>query len=356
MTDTSFWVGRRVFLTGHTGFKGSWLSLWLNRLGANVVGYSLESPTNPSLFIDANISSVLERSIVGDICNAIELSKAMQDASPEIVIHMAAQSLVRESYNTPLETFNTNVMGTVNLLEAVRKTSSVKAVLNITSDKCYENKETDDAYHENNRMGGYDPYSSSKGCAELISSAYRKSFLNHEGIALATARAGNVIGGGDWASDRVVPDAIRAFMNNKKLVIRSPLSTRPWQHVLEPLSGYLKLCERMISNHEKFSEGWNFGPEDHSIEPVSTLVDILVDYWGGDAQWIQSIDSHPYEAKILKLDSTKARIELEWQQRWNLKNSLNETVMWYKEWQKNKDMKAFSLNQIKKYEKERLSK
>ena len=356
MNNSYFWAGRRVFLTGHTGFKGSWMSLWLNSLGANVVGYSLASPTNPSLFVDANVAGVLERNIFGDVCNAAELTKAMQDASPEIVIHMAAQSLVSESYIAPSKTFNTNVMGTVNLFEAVRKTLSVKAVLNVTSDKCYENKETDHAYHEKDRIGGHDPYSSSKGCSELISSAYHKSFLSNEGIALATARAGNVIGGGDWASNRIIPDAMRAFMANKKLVIRNPLSTRPWQHVLEPLAGYLKLCENMINNPENFSKGWNFGPEDNSIEPVSTLVDILVDCWGGDAKWIKSNDLHPHEAKILKLDSTKAKTELEWQPRWGLKKSLNETVVWYKEWQKNKDMSIFSLNQIKKYEKELLIK
>jgi CDP-glucose 4,6-dehydratase len=348
--NASFWAGRRVFLTGHTGFKGSWLSLWLNKLGANVVGYSLESPTEPSLFKDANVSHVLERSIFGDVCNAVELSKAMKESSPEIVIHMAAQSLVGESYIDPFKTYNTNVMGTVNLLEAVRKTPSVKVVLNVTSDKCYENIETDQPYKENNRMGGYDPYSSSKGCAELISSAYRKSFFKSEGIALATARAGNVIGGGDWASNRIIPDAMRAFMNNKKLEIRSPLSIRPWQHVLEPLSGYLRLCESMLNNPEKFSEGWNFGPEEDSVESVGTLVDILVDYWGDSAEWIKSKDIHPYESKILKLDSKKANIELEWSSRWGLKSALYETVLWYKEWQKGHDINSFTINQIKKYE------
>jgi CDP-glucose 4,6-dehydratase len=348
--NASFWHGRRVFLTGHTGFKGSWLSLWLHNLGANVTGFSLESPTNPCLFKDANVSSILERNILGNVCNASKLAKAMQDSSPEIVIHMAAQSLVQESYVAPYETFNTNVMGTVNLLEAVRKTPSVKVVLNVTSDKCYENIETDQAYKENNRMGGYDPYSSSKGCAELISSAYRKSFLNSEGIALATARAGNVIGGGDWASNRIIPDAIRAFTNNKKLEIRSPLSTRPWQHVLEPLSGYLRLCESMLNNPEKYSEGWNFGPGNDSVESVATLVDILVDCWGEGVGWFKSSDLHPHEAKILKLDSKKAKNELGWTSRWTLKIALNETALWYKQWQKGKDMNTFTINQIKKYE------
>ena len=316
----------------------------------------MQAQQNLLFFKEANVSSVLERNIFGDVCNAVELAKAMQEASPEVVIHMAAQSLVSESYIAPFETYNTNVMGTVNLLEAVRKTSTVKVVLNVTSDKCYENKERDWAYHENNRMGGCDPYSSSKGCAELISSAYRKSFLNQEGIALATARAGNVIGGGDWATNRIIPDAMRAFMRNKKLSIRNPSSTRPWQHVLEPLSGYLKLCENMMNDPEKFSEGWNFGPDNDSIESVFALVDILVKYWGGDAEWIQSKESHPNEAKILKLDSSKAKIELEWSPSWDLKYALNETVLWYKEWGKGKDMNAFSLNQIKKYEKEQLSK
>jgi len=348
--DESFWNGRRVFLTGHTGFKGSWLSLWLHRLGADVIGYSLESPTNPSIFKDANVSTILERDIYGNVCNTTDLSKAMQDSAPEIVIHMAAQSIVRKSYDFPYETLNTNIMGTVSLFEAVRKTPSVKAVLNVTSDKCYENIETEKAYEENSPMGGYDPYSSSKGCSELISSAYRKSFFNSEGIALATVRAGNVIGGGDWASNRIIPDAIRAFMSNKKLEIRSPLSIRPWQHVLEPLSGYLKLCENMMKHPKKYSQGWNFGPEDNNVQSVSTLVSILGNYWGEGAQWIESKDLHPHEAKILKLDSSKAKLELEWSPRWNLEIALHETVMWYKEWQNGKNVISFSLNQIKKYE------
>ena len=245
MIDTAFWKGRKVFLTGHTGFKGSWLSLWLNQLGAEVTGYALDIPTKPSIFDDAEINTVIEKSITGDIRDIELLTNAMQQAEPEIVIHMAAQSLVRDSYVDPVGTYATNVMGTVNMLEAVRNIASAKAVLNITTDKCYENKEWIWGYREHEPMGGHDPYSSSKGCAELVSAAYRKSFLHDASIALATARAGNVIGGGDWAKDRIVPDAMRAFIKNEPLLVRNPTATRPWQHVLEPLAGYLMLSQNL---------------------------------------------------------------------------------------------------------------
>ena len=259
--DPIFWKGRKVFITGHTGFKGSWISLWLEQLGAKVTGYALEAPTNPSMFHIVKVEKTLVDSMHGDIRDTATLTIAMLEAEPEIVIHMAAQSLVRDSYSDPVGTYSTNVMGTVNLLEAVRKTPSVKAVLNITSDKCYENKEWIWGYRENEAMGGHDPYSNSKGCAELVSSAYRRSFLQDAGIALATARAGNVIGGGDWAKDRIVPDAISAFIENKPLIVRNPMAIRPWQHVLEPLSGYLMLCQQLINQPEDYAEGLEFWPQ-----------------------------------------------------------------------------------------------
>ena len=353
--DTSFWNGRRVFLTGHTGFKGSWLSLWLNKLGAQVTGYALEPPTKPSIFEDANVLQYVERSVFGDICSADELCQAMQDSAPEIVIHMAAQPLVRDSYIDPVGTYNTNVMGVVNLLESVRHTSTVKAVLNITTDKCYENREWVWGYRENEPMGGHDPYSSSKGCAELVSSAYRQSFLLEKGIALATARAGNVIGGGDWAKDRIVPDAMRAFIRKNKLLIRNPIATRPWQHVLEPLSGYLMLCQQLIEQPEHFSGGWNFGPNDEDAKPVSTLADIMVNSWGDGVDWGSNEGMHPHEAIFLKLDCSKAKMQLKWNPIWNLKRSLDETVLWYKAWVNQADMDEFTLNQIETYHKEHLA-
>lgn len=356
VTNSSFWSGRRVFLTGHTGFKGSWLSLWLGKLGAHVVGYALKPPSEPSLFKDANVFQVMERSVFGDICNASELCKTIQQAAPEIVIHMAAQSLVHDSYINPVQTYNTNVMGTVNLLEAVRNTPTVKAVLNITSDKCYENRERSSGYSENEAMGGHDPYSSSKGCAELVSSAYRNSFLQKEGIALATARAGNIIGGGDWAKYRIVPDAIRAFTGKKKLLVRNPHAIRPWQNVLEPLSGYLLLCEYLIKKPEDFATGWNFGPDDENVKSVSKLADIMVSSWGDNVEWTLDEEPYPHEAEILKLDCTKAKTKLNWNPIWSLERALKETVLWYKAWNNASNMNDFTLRQIETYEKEHLVK
>lgn len=354
--DSSFWQNRKVFITGHTGFKGSWLSLWLKQLGANVTGYSLEPPTNPSIFESAKVDTVIEKSIIGDIRDAGLLTNSMHQAKPEIIIHMAAQSLVRDSYIDPVGTYTTNVMGTINILEVARNTPSVKAILNITTDKCYENKEWFWGYRENEPMGGHDPYSSSKACAELVSSAYRNSFLINEGIALATARAGNVIGGGDWAKDRIVPDAMRAFMNNEPLMIRNPKATRPWQHVLEPLSGYLMLCQQLIENPESFSAAWNFGPNDEDAQPVSILVDIITNSWGEDAGWEVDKNAHPHEARYLKLDCSKARNLLKWKPIWRLERALDETVQWYKACHQNKDMYEFTINKIKLYQEERLVK
>ena len=352
MIDPIFWKGRKVFITGHTGFKGSWISLWLGQLGAKVTGYALEAPTNPSIFQITKVDKVLVNSIHGDMRDAATLTNAMLDAEPEIVIHMAAQSLVRDSYTDPVGTYSTNVMGAVNLLEAVRKTPSINAVLNITSDKCYENKGWIWGYRENEAMGGHDPYSSSKGCAELVSLAYRRSFLQEAGIALATARAGNVIGGGDWAKDRIVPDAISAFIENKPLIIRNPMAIRPWQHVLEPLSGYLTLCQQLINHPEEYAEGWNFGPNDEDAEPVSILADTMVRLWGNNAQWLLDEGEHPHEAHYLKLDCSMAKTLLKWKPIWGLGHALDETVKWYKSWHNKKDMCEFTLRQIESYQQE----
>ena len=350
--NEAFWRGKKVFLTGHTGFKGSWLSLWLYQLGAKVTGFALDAPTRPSIFEDTKVNEAIEKSVIGDIRDAGLFMAAIKNAEPEIIIHMAAQPLVRESYIDPVGTYATNVMGTVNMLEAARKTPSVKVVLNITTDKCYENNEWVWGYRENESMGGYDPYSSSKGCAELVSSAYRKSFLQEKGIALATARAGNVIGGGDWASDRIVPDAMRAFMENKTLMVRNPLATRPWQHVLEPLSAYLLLCQKLFEQPIRFSEGWNFGPNDEDVQPVSNLADIMVKSWGGNVEWKVDDSNHPHEAQYLKLDCSKAKNLLKWKPIWCLERSLDETVQWYKAWHQDKNMGEFTMNQIKVYQKE----
>ena len=352
MIDPSFWNGRRVLITGHTGFKGGWLSLWLNQLGAKVTGYAIDPPNNPSFFQEANVNSSLQESIHGDIRDAEKFTKVMIEISPEIVIHLAAQSLVKESYDNPVSTYSTNIMGTVNLFEAIRKTPSVKVVLNITTDKCYENIETNIGYTELDRMGGYDPYSSSKGCSELISSAYRQSFFQNKGVALASARAGNVIGGGDWAKDRIIPDAIRSFLSKNPLLVRNPIATRPWQHVLEPLSGYILLCQQLMKSPKIFSEGWNFGPSSEDEASVSKLADIITKIWGDGSSWKLDKDFHPHEAQLLQLDCSKANNKLGWIPFWHLDRTLIETIEWYKAWSCNKDMHQFSINQIESYQKE----
>ena len=353
--DTSFWQGRKVFLTGHTGFKGSWMSLWLKQLGAEVTGYALSAPTSPSLFHDADVEQSLKGHIQGDINDLNLLTKSMQLFQPEIVIHMAAQSLVRDSYINPVNTYKTNVIGTVNLFESIRKTSSVKVILNITTDKCYENKEWPWGYRENDHMGGHDPYSSSKACSELVSSAYRRSFFQESGIALATARAGNVIGGGDWAVDRIVPDAMRAFMSSKSLLVRNPKAVRPWQHVLEPLSGYLLLCQKLLNNPKDYANAWNFGPTDKDTQPVSFLADIMMHSWGNSAKWHEDDSSHPHEAFYLKLDCSKVRTVLKFEPIWGLERALDETVKWYKAWHNQEDINEFTLRQIELYQRERMS-
>lgn len=348
--NDAFWRGRKVFLTGHTGFKGSWLSLWLQRLGAQVTGYALQPPTTPSLFEVANVSQGMT-SVIGDIRDAEALGRALLDAGPEIVIHMAAQPLVRRSYVDPIETYSTNVMGTVHLLEAVRRTPSVRAVVNVTSDKCYENREWVWGYRENEAMGGFDPYSNSKGCAELVTAAYRNSFFPPaarpgHGVALASARAGNVIGGGDWAEDRLIPDILRAIEANRPVVIRSPHAIRPWQHVLEPLSGYLQLAQALHEQGAAYAEGWNFGPDDEDARPVQWIVERLTEQWGGGASWQLDGGDHPHEAHYLKLDCSKAKMRLDWQPRWHLAQALEQIVAWQRAWLAGDDMREFSSRQI----------
>lgn len=348
--NPEFWRGKRVFMTGHTGFKGSWLSLWLQQLNADLTGYALSPPTSPNLFEVAHVAAGM-RSIIGDIRDPQALKQAMRDARPDIVIHMAAQPLVRFSYQAPVETFATNVMGTVHMLEAVRHCDSVKAVVNITTDKCYENQEWVWSYRENEPMGGHDPYSSSKACAELVSAAYRKSFLQDAGIALATARAGNVIGGGDWAVDRLVPDILRSLEKRQAVQIRNPNAIRPWQHVLEPLSGYLVLAENLHDKDQMYADGWNFGPNDEDACSVKWIVEHLCDAWGEGASWELQPGNHPHEASYLKLDSSKAQRYLGWTSRWSLDTALGQITDWHQAWMSGLDMRTKTLQQIQNYTK-----
>jgi len=348
-----FWRGKRVFLTGHTGFKGSWLSLWLQSLSAELTGFSLPPPSTPSLFEQARVADGM-RSIIGDIRDPLALREALASSRAEVVIHMAAQPLVRESYKNPSETYSTNVMGVVNLFEAVRASKGIRTVLNITTDKCYENREWAWGYRENEAMGGYDPYSSSKGCAELVTAAYRASFFNpsnyaEHGVAVATARAGNVIGGGDWAMDRLVPDIIKSFSLGEPALIRSPYAIRPWQHVLEPLRGYLLLSEKLYTDGPKYSEAWNFGPNDADAKPVSWIVTHLVDLWGEGGTWTIDNGPHAHEAHFLKLDISKARSYLSWEPKLSLAQALDYIVEWNKEFEKGGCACDLTLRQIQRY-------
>ncbi|MBK7137199.1 MAG: CDP-glucose 4,6-dehydratase [Rhodocyclales bacterium] len=349
VVNPAFWRGRRVFLTGHTGFKGGWLSLWLAELGAEVHGYALAPPTEPNLFTTAGVEKRLAASTLADIRDAAKLEQAMQAARPEVVLHLAAQPLVRQSYAEPVETFAVNVMGTVNLLEAVRRTPGVKAVVNVTTDKCYENREWVWPYRENEALGGHDPYSSSKACSELVTAAWRRSFLDAAGVQLASARAGNVIGGGDWAADRLLPDFLRSLDAGKPLVVRSPQATRPWQHVLEPLSGYRMLAERLCTEGAAFTEAWNFGPDEADTRPVQWIVEALCARMPG-AAWQRDASPQPHEAHTLRLDSAKAHARLGWQPRWNLQRALEATLDWHQAWKAGTDMADFSLRQIRAYE------
>ena len=351
--DRTFWSGKTVLLTGHTGFKGSWLSLWLQQLGAQVVGYALPPPTDPGLFFAANVAHGMT-SIEGDVRDQSALTAIFEKYRPGIVIHMAAQSLVRHSYANPVETYATNVMGTVNVLEAARLCSGVRAIINVTSDKCYENREWIWGYRENEPMGGHDPYSNSKGCAELVTAAYRNSYFNPEehsdhGVALASVRSGNVIGGGDWAADRLIPDIMRAIVQGLPVKIRNPQAIRPWQFVLEPLSGYLMLAQKLWEEGAAYSEAWNFGPVDEDAKPVSWIADHLTSTWGKGASWALDGGDHPHEAHHLKLDCAKANLRLAWHPRMHLEQTLDAIIDWHHAHQAGHDMREVTLQQIAKY-------
>jgi CDP-glucose 4,6-dehydratase len=352
--NPEFWCNKKVLLTGHTGFKGSWLALWLQNMQAEVIGYALPPPTTPSLFEIADVGLGMT-SIIGDIRDLDKLQSVFATHQPEIVLHMAAQPLVRYSYQNPVETYSTNVMGTVNLLEAVRNTTGMKAVVNITTDKCYENREWAWGYRENEPMGGHDPYSNSKGCSELVTAAYRNSYFHPDnyqqhGVAIATARAGNVIGGGDWAEDRLIPDIMRAISNGQSVNIRNPHAIRPWQHVLEPLSGYLLLAEKLYTDGAIYAEAWNFGPNDEDAKPVQWIVERLTNVWGEGASWLLDEGNHPHEANYLKLECSKAKTRLNWHPKWHLDEALAKIVAWQKQYQQDVDMKAVTLAQISAYQ------
>lgn len=344
-----FWKGKKVFITGHTGFKGSWLSFWLNEMGASVKGYSLASPTNPSMFDLLNLKSKI-KSIRGDVRDLNILKKHIKNS--EIVFHLAAQSLVRESYKKPLETYTTNVLGTINLLEAFREHKNLKAIVNVTTDKCYENRENPElAYSENEPMGGFDPYSNSKACSELVTDSYRKSFYSSGArIGIATARAGNVIGGGDFAADRLIPDCIRAIMKGEKIIVRNQHSIRPWQHVLEPLAGYLMLAESLYKAPSDFSKGWNFGPKEKDVKSVSDVIHAFCKYWGDGVDYkIKKDPKAVHEANFLRLDSSHAQKKLLWKPKWNSDTAIKKTVEWYKAYLEKENLDIITLKQIESY-------
>ena len=344
----AFWQGRRVFLTGHTGFKGGWLALWLQSLGADVAGFALAPPTEPALFHEAGVPSGMT-SLIGDIRDLRAVSDAMVSHRPEIVLHLAAQPLVRLSYAQPVETYATNVMGTVHVLEAARAAGSVRAIVNVTTDKCYENHGWAWGYREDDALGGFDPYSNSKACSELVTSSYRRSFFAEGGVALASARAGNVIGGGDFAADRLVPDILRAFDRDEPVVVRNPHAVRPWQHVLEPLAGYLLLAERLISDGQAVAQAYNFGPRDDDARPVQWIVERMSSVRGNGAKWALSKDEHPHEASFLKLDISKAQAELGWRPRWGLSTALDNVVEWHVRWRSKGDARELCMEQINRY-------
>lgn len=355
VVDAAFWSGKHVFLTGHTGFKGGWLSIWLASMGAKVTGYALAPNTTPNFYGAVKVESDLEKSNIADIRDLDKLQKAMAEARPEIVIHMAAQPLVRYSYVNPVETYAANVMGTVHLLESIRALDCVRAAVIVTTDKCYENKEWAWGYREHEPMGGHDPYSNSKGCAELVTNAYRQSYFSPEKysehkLGIASARAGNVIGGGDWSENRLIPDAIKAFEANQVLMIRNPLATRPWQHVLEPLSGYLVLAQALYEKGAKFDGGWNFGPRDDDARPVKEVIDLLIENWGSAASWAQDKGEQPYEAHSLRLDCSKARQYLNWVPRWSLWKAVENVLQWQRAFRQQGNMREISLKQIADYQ------
>jgi len=355
VVDPGFWQDKRVFITGHTGFKGGWLTLWLSSMGAKVTGYSLAPNTTPSFYYVAGIDGVVDKSLFADIRDLEELRSAMTAANPEIVIHMAAQPLVRYSYANPVETYATNVMGVVNVLECIRGNGGVHATIVVTSDKCYENQEWAWGYRENEPLGGYDPYSNSKGCAELVTSAFRQSYFPDtlyakHAHALASVRAGNVIGGGDWSEDRLIPDALKAFESGAPLVIRNPLATRPWQHVLEPLSGYLVLAQALFQEGIGYASAWNFGPRDEDTCSVQDVINLLIKKLPAGAKWHQDQSEQPHEAHSLKLDCSKANQFLGWKPRWSLETAIQRTADWQKAFLCKENMQHVSIQQISDYQ------
>ncbi|MGA8272373.1 MAG: CDP-glucose 4,6-dehydratase [Candidatus Sulfotelmatobacter sp.] len=348
------WRGRRVFLTGHTGFKGSWLALWLNRLGAQIRGYALDPCTKPNMFTIASIDTVVD-DVRGDVRDYAKLEASMTEFAPEVVFHLAAQPIVRLSYADPVGTYATNIMGTVHLMEAVRKTPSVRAVVCVTTDKCYQNQEWVWPYRETDPLGGYDPYASSKACTEIVSAAYRNSFfsldrLHEHHVALATARAGNVIGGGDWSEDRLVPDLVRGFTSGEPVLIRRPNAIRPWQHVLDPLHGYLVLAQELVVRNARCASSFNFGPSDEDIWPVERIATELVQMWGQGASWVRDSASSVHEDNILRLDASKARVELGWKPRLKIEMALEWTMAWYRAWNRGDNMSEFTRKQILEYD------
>ncbi len=355
--STFSWQGRKVFLTGHTGFKGGWLALWLAKLGANVRGYALDPSTDPALFTVARVGSVIE-DLRGDIRDGNKLERAITEFAPEIVFHLAAQPLVRASYDDPIGTYETNVIGTARMLDSVRRTPSVRAVVSVTTDKCYENKEWIWPYRETDPLGGYDPYSSSKACAEIVTAAYRQSYFPVEAlgkpgghmVAVATGRAGNVIGGGDWSIDRLLPDLVRGFLSGEPVLIRRPHAIRPWQHVLEPLHGYIRLAERLLTHDPRYASAYNFGPIEDDAKPVAWIADRMTGFWGDGASWVLDDAPSPHEAGYLKLDASRARADLGWAPKLRLEVALEFLVQWYRAWQAQSDMHAFTLGQIERYE------
>jgi CDP-glucose 4,6-dehydratase len=351
--NAEFWREKRVLVTGHTGFKGTWLTLWLNRLRAQVTGYALAPPTHPSLFALAVVWEEID-SVEGNILDLTHLSRVVRDRQPSVIFHLAAQSLVRQSYRDPLGTYSTNVMGTANLLEAVRDVPSVKAVVVVTTDKCYENQEQQAPFRETDSLGGNDPYSSSKAAAELVTAAYRHSFFQGTRDVpkpgVASARAGNVIGGGDWAADRLIPDVVRAVAECKEILIRNPGSVRPWQHVLDPLHGYLLLAEKLFLDPKRFGQSWNFGPDASEVSSVSSVLDLLRELWGPEVKWRRDESPQPHEAHYLRLDSTRAKTQLGWEPRWDLRTGMEATVQWYRAYIRQDDLRFLTLQQIRAYQ------
>jgi len=352
--NAAFWRGKRVLVTGHTGFKGSWLVVWLRRLGADVTGYALPPSTSPSMFEAAGVADGIH-SIEGDVRDLDGFARSMKQHAPEIVIHMAAQALVKTAYADPVTTYTTNIIGTLGMLEAVRKVPSVRVVVSITSDKCYANREWVWGYRENDQMGGHDPYSSSKGCAELLIAAYRHSYfsigrVSEHGVCLASTRAGNVVGGGDWSADRLVPDVMKSIMDRKVVLVRQPGAVRPWQFVLEPLRGYLDLAERLWNVGVEFDGAWNFGPNAEQVQPVKWIVEYLVQHWGEGASWTVDAAEHPYEDQFLRLDCTKAKSQLGWSPALDLPTALDWIVEWYRAFQHGDDVRAVTESQIVRYE------